>query len=93
MDASRRLYVEGLKEVQQAVDDTKTALKDETFGACLALILYEALECPDQSLMGYSMHVEGCLRLVRMRGASMHRDGAAHNLFRAFRYIGVCISL
>lgn len=91
VEASRRLYVQGLREVQQAVNDTTSALRDETFGACLALIVYEALECPDRSRTGYSAHVQGCLRLVKLRGASMHKDGAAHNLFRAFRFIGVRI--
>lgn len=67
----------------------RKALLDETFGACLALIIYEALECPDRSQRGYDVHIDGCSRLVKLRGARMHQDGAAHNLFRAFRYIDV----
>lgn len=89
VEASRRLYIQGLNEVQAAVNDPATALLDETFGACLALIIYEALECPDRSRTGYSCHVEGCARIVKLRGASSHSEGAAHDLFRAFRYIGV----
>ena len=92
IEASRRLYVQGLKEVQEAVNDTASALRDETFGSCLALIVYEALECPDAGPNGYSSHVDGCSMLVKMRGASTHQDGIAHNLFRAFRYVAVCKS-
>lgn len=93
VEASRRLYIEGLKEVQAAVNDPASALRDETFGACLALIVYEALECPDRSRTGFSAHVAGCARIVKMRGAGMHQHGAAHDLFRAFRYIAVSRSL
>ena len=92
VEASQRLYVQGLREVQQAVNEPGTALRDETFGACLALIIYEALECPDRSYRGYNVHVEGCSRLVKLRGASIHQDGISHNLFKAFRYIDVCLS-
>lgn len=67
----------------------RKALLDETFGACLGLIIYEALECPDRSQRGYDVHIDGCSRLVKLRGARMHQEGAAHYLFRAFRYIDV----
>ncbi len=63
-------------------------------GACLGLIIYEALECPDRSRTGYAAHVAGCARIVKMRGTSMHQTGAAHELFRTFRYIAVsCLDL
>ena len=91
VEASQRLYVQGLKEVQEAVNDPKTALRDETFSACLSLIVYEALECPDRSQRGYDVHVDGCSRLVKLRGASLHQEGASHAVFRAFRFIGVSI--
>lgn len=93
LEVSRRLYVEGLREVQGAVNDPVNALRDETLGACLALIVYEALECPDRSRSGYSFHVEGCSKLVKIRGASMHRDGVAHTLFCAFRNFGITKAL
>jgi hypothetical protein len=91
VEASKRLYIQGLREVQDAVNNPSTALLDETLGACLALIIYEALECPDRSRIGYSYHVDGCARIVKLRGALMHQEGAAHNLFLAFRYIGVSL--
>ena len=90
VEVSRRLYVQALSELQRAVRDGGIALKDETFGACTALMAYEALECPDESKMAFNKHVEGCSRLVQLRGAKVHQDGAAHELFRAFRYIEVC---
>ena len=92
VQASQRLYVHGLKEVQEAVNDPKTALRDETFSACLSLIVYEALECPDRSQRGYDMHVDGCSRLVQLRGASLHQEGASHATFCAFRFIGVSVT-
>ena len=93
LEASRRLYIEGLREVQEAVNDPKNSLRDETLGACLALIVYEAIECPDRSRSGYSFHVEGCSKLVKMRGASTYKAGVAHRLFCAFRYIGITKAL
>jgi hypothetical protein len=30
--------------------------------------------------------------LVKLRGASLHLEGASHAIFRAFRFIGVSIS-
>ncbi|KAK5175406.1 uncharacterized protein LTR77_000545 [Saxophila tyrrhenica] len=89
VEASRRLYIQGLKEVQAAINDPTTALRDETLAACLTLIIYEALECPDRSRSGYAAHVAGCARIVKMRGPSMHQHGAAHQLFGAFRYIAL----
>ena len=88
--ASRQLYVQGLNEVQQAVNNPDVALQDETLSACIGLILYEALECPDQSYAAYHKHIDGCSALIKLRGPGDHETGLAHELFRGFRYI--CVS-
>ena len=93
MDASRKLYVQGLKECQQSINDPGIALSDETLSACIGLIIYEALECPDRSYSAYHKHIDGCSALIKLRGIDAHRDGVGHDLFRGFRYIAVRRSL
>lgn len=89
VEASRKIYIQGLQEVQQSVNDPDTALLDETLSACIGLILYEALECPDGGYSAYHKHVDGCSALIKLRGIYAHRDGVGHDLFRGFRYIAV----
>lgn len=91
VEASRRLYVQGLREVQQSVNDPEKVLLDETLSACIGLIIYEALECPDRSYSAYHKHIDGCSALIKLRGIDAHIDGAGHDLFRGFRYIAVRI--
>ena len=91
VEASRRLYIQGLREVQYSVNDPGTALLDETLSACLGLIIYEALECPGHSYSAYRKHIDGCSALIRLRGVEAHQDGVGHELFRGFKYIAVRI--
>lgn len=92
VDAARKLYIEGLREVQQSVNDPKLALLDATLSACIGLIIYEALECPDGSYSAYHKHIEGCSALIKLRGIKAHKEGVGHDLFRGFRYIAVSAS-
>jgi Fungal specific transcription factor domain len=88
-EGSRHLYLRGLREVVQALHRDKTALKDETLAACISLVLYETIECPERCAKGYNTHVHGCLTLIEKRGPGAHQDGAAHRLFTTIRLVGV----
>ena len=89
VDLSKQYYIRGLRATQRALVDPRRALDDSTLLACHALSLYEALECPDDSMAGYRWHSDGLYRLIRMRGPKAHQDGMAHKLFVVFRLQGV----
>lgn len=89
ISVSRRLYAASLGETQRALWRRGTALRDETLAACLSLVTYETLECPEEGMKGYWWHSEGCLRLVELRGPAAHREGLGRVLFEEFRLHGV----
>ena len=91
IDYSRQLYAQGLQEVREALRTPKMVLEDETFGACLALTVFEVSECPGQSRVAYDWHRRANLDLLQMRGAKRHREGVGHELFLAARLHGVSV--
>lgn len=86
---SHKLYIQGLKQLQRALRDPKLVLEDGTLAACMALCLYEAMECPSGGSGGYFSHRDGLLSLVRARGIHAHSSGAGHQLFLGVRIMGV----
>lgn len=66
--------------------------QDETLAACLAMMMYECFECPDQNINGWWNHVNGCIRLFKLRGASTYTKEFSHRLFLSFRQIEVRIT-
>jgi hypothetical protein len=82
---SLRFYVQGLHELQKALRDATLTLKDETLAACMLLLLYEGIECPAKNLQGWISHVNGCSKLIELRGPEAHRSALGHELFLAFR--------
>lgn len=89
MHVSQQFYLQGLAETRKALLNASLALKDQTLAACLALINYETVECPDHTLTPYRWHREGCARLIQSRGVDVHKDGLGHQLFLQFRRHGV----
>lgn len=89
---SNRLYGQGLWELQKALWDPRLMYKDETLAACMALSMYEIIECPAENQYGWLSHSGGCSRLVRLRGPEAHHTALGHNLFRSCRYSTVCSS-
>jgi hypothetical protein len=89
IDASRQLYLRALQETQKALSSPEAACTDATLASCNALGLYEALECPDGTELGYRWHRSACCRLLQLRGPAAHRTGFAHVLFLAIRTFGV----
>lgn len=88
---SRKLYGLSLRELQKALWNPKLMYSDHTLAACLALSLYEVVECPEESTKGWVTHSNGCLRLVELRGPEAHKDGLAHQLFLSCRFNSVRI--
>lgn len=88
---SHLYYTQGLRQLQRALLDPLLMLEDETLAACMALSLYEALECPTAGSEGYFSHCHGLLALVQARGVHAHTSGAGHQLFLGLRVPGVSL--
>jgi hypothetical protein len=80
-----KLYGQGLRELQHALWSPKLMYKDETLAACMALAMYEVVECPAQSRGGWVTHSNGCARLIQLRGAEAHTSNLGHHLFLSSR--------
>jgi hypothetical protein len=74
-------YIQGLQHLQKALYDLNLVREDGTLTACMALSLYEALECPNQGSEGYFNHCRGIIALIQSRGHEMHSSGLGHQLF------------
>ncbi|KAJ5762456.1 C6 zinc finger domain-containing protein [Penicillium nucicola] len=83
--SSLTYYTRGLHQLQKALYNPDLMKEDETLAACMALSLYEAIECPDSGTEGYFGHCKGILALIESRGAQAHSSGAGHQLFRGAR--------
>ncbi len=86
---SHKLYTQGLSDVQRALWDSSLIYKGETLAACMALAMYELIECPSQASDGYVNHYNGCATLIHLRGSRAFSSGLAHQIFSAFRLQGV----
>jgi hypothetical protein len=87
---SRQVYGQALRALARALAESECRREDRTLAACMILAIYEVYECPAGSRDAYASHVDGCARLVEMRGPEAHRTLWAHSLFTAFRTMGVC---
>ncbi|KAJ5383762.1 hypothetical protein N7517_001673 [Penicillium concentricum] len=86
-------YTQGLRELQKALWDPILMREDGTLAACMALSLYEALECPNLGSEGYFNHCRGLIALIQSRGHEVHSSGAGHRLFLGVRVPGILFSL
>jgi hypothetical protein len=89
---SMRLYGVGLCELQRALWDPRLMYADDTLAACMALFTYEVVECAAESRRGLISHMDGCARLIQLRGAEAHCEGLGREIFLAFRLDGVSFS-
>ena len=87
---SRSMYVEGLKRLQQAINNPNTRLSDETLAACLALSHYEISEAPKDSGEAVMAHENGALHLLELRGPEASTSALGHSLFLELRARAVC---
>ena len=90
--ASLHFYTRGLQQLQRALYDPELMKEDETLAACMALNLYEAIECPASRSEAYFNHCHGVIALIQARGASAHSSGIGHLLFLGTRIPEVSIS-
>ncbi|KAE8371315.1 hypothetical protein BDV26DRAFT_286888 [Aspergillus bertholletiae] len=90
---SLKLYTKGLQQLQRALWDPGLMREDGTLAACMALSLYEALECPSAGSEAYFSHCQGILALVEARGVDAHSSGAGHQLFLGVRIPGILYGL
>jgi hypothetical protein len=65
---SLKFYTQALWEVQKALFDPNLMYKEGTLAACMLLIMYEVLECPDQTFNAWQNHLNGCAKLFESRG-------------------------
>jgi Fungal specific transcription factor domain len=87
VNESMELYGQGLRELQKALWDPNMMYKDETLAACIALSMYEVLECPLKNSSGWVTHSQGCARLVQLRGPKAHISALGHQLFLSARFM------
>ena len=90
---SLKFYVQGLWELQKALWDSKLMYQNETLAACMTLITYEVVECPDKSIDGFVSHLKGCAKIFESKGPKSYDSDFGHQLFLSFRLIEVCASL
>jgi len=88
---SLKFYVQGLWELQKALWDPKVAYKEENLAACMCLVIYEAVECPDKNLTGWINHVKGLAYLFKLRGPTAYSTDFSHELLLSFRQIEVSL--
>ncbi|KAJ5927837.1 hypothetical protein N7466_006793 [Penicillium verhagenii] len=90
---SHKYYTQGLRQLQKALYDPVLMHDDGTLAACMALSLYEALECPSAGSEGYFSHCHGLIALIQARGVHAHTSGAGHQLFLGLRVPGILYAL
>ncbi|KAJ5641814.1 hypothetical protein N7490_005814 [Penicillium lividum] len=88
-----RYYTQGLRQLQRSLNDPLLMREDGTLAACMALSLYEALECPGAGSEGYFSHCHGIMALMQARGVHAHTSGAGHQLFLGLRVPGILYAL
>ncbi|RAK95358.1 Zn(II)2Cys6 transcription factor domain-containing protein [Aspergillus ibericus CBS 121593] len=90
---SLNLYTQGLRQLQSALWNRNLVHDDGTLAACMALGLYEAMECPSTGSEGYFGHCQGLIALVQARGIQAHCSGAGHRLFLGVRMPAILYAL
>lgn len=87
---SRSLYGTALSQMLRAIQDSKTALQDETLLSTYLLTLYEVFVGVTQG-HGFFYHVQGLLHLLRQRGPSSFNSRLSMQIFHAVRYNSLSI--
>ncbi|KAL2811047.1 hypothetical protein BJX63DRAFT_400303 [Aspergillus granulosus] len=86
MLSARQQYVTALAETNAALSDQTQATSDATLVAVTFLGLYELLTCNGPPLLDrYLTHLEGCTRLIELRGSDQLKDTIGLGLFTHFR--------
>ncbi len=86
---SLKFYIQGLWELQRALYNPELMYKAETAASCLALVMYEVMECPDGTVQAWVKHVQGCAKLFELRGPKAYSSDFEHEIFLDFRQMEV----
>lgn len=76
---ARRKYGEALRELSLSLRSVEDAVRNETLGAIVLLMLFEDINSERNSLM--SVHLSGIQYLLKLRGAGQLGDPATRSLF------------
>jgi hypothetical protein len=76
---ARKKYGEALHELNRALESVHDAVRNETLGAIVMLMLFEDINSERKSLM--STHVSGIQHLLKLRGPGQLGDPATRSLF------------
>ncbi len=87
---SLKFYIQGLWELQKALYSPGLMYKDETAASCMALVVYEVMECPDHTVEAWIKHTQGCSKLFELRGPKAYSSEFGHELFLSFRHLEAC---
>ncbi|KAJ5751093.1 hypothetical protein N7533_008121 [Penicillium manginii] len=93
LDLGLKCYTQGLNQLRRALRHPLLMEEDSTLAACMALNLYETIECPSKVSDGYFSHCYGLLALIQARGVERHSSGAGYRLFLGIRVPGILYAL
>ncbi|KAK0751820.1 hypothetical protein B0T18DRAFT_318071 [Schizothecium vesticola] len=82
---SRSMYVDSLRQLQDAMASPRTRLSDETLAACMALSLYELTGSEGGTPGAYMAHMKGAMMLLELRGPDASASPLGHSLFLDLR--------
>ncbi|KAK3375657.1 hypothetical protein B0T24DRAFT_676581 [Lasiosphaeria ovina] len=83
---SLRLYTKGLSEMRRDLARNLSAgWSEQSLATCLALLMYEVVECPGGTPDGYLSHFNATMHILHTRGASAHTSGLGHSVFQILR--------
>ncbi|KAK0733039.1 hypothetical protein B0T26DRAFT_3941 [Lasiosphaeria miniovina] len=83
---SLRLYTKGLSGMRRDLARNRSAgWSEQSLATCLALLMYEVVECPGGTPDGYLSHYNATMHILHTRGASAHTSGLGHSVFQILR--------
>ncbi|KAK2812117.1 hypothetical protein FQN49_008399, partial [Arthroderma sp. PD_2] len=88
-----KYYTRALRHLQEALWDKDLVLEDETLTACMAVGMFEVIECANLGRSAFESHVKGLMALVRARGTKRHTSGPGYALFLAMRCAGIMMAI
>ncbi|KAL4920137.1 hypothetical protein BDW62DRAFT_177708 [Aspergillus aurantiobrunneus] len=86
MLTARQEYISALAETNAVLSDQTQSTSNASLVAVTFLSMYELITCDGPPLMErYLNHLEGCAKLIQLRGPQQLQDSVGLNLFTQFR--------
>lgn len=89
---SLKLYTAGMAQIRRDILVKSKRDDEQSLAACLALLMYEVMECPAGTAEALRAHYNGSMKLLEMRGPGAHSSGLAHSTFQILRVHTVSIN-